>query len=33
MTGDSLLATHRAFYAHFMLYQNDAIPNRKSNLE
>ena len=29
--GESVIATQRAFYAHFMLHQNDAVPDRIFN--
>ena len=31
-TGESVIAMNRAFHAHFMLHQNDAILDRKSVL-
>ena len=31
-TGESVIATQRDFHAHFMLFQNDAVLNRKSIL-
>ena len=31
-TGESLIATQWAFHVHFMLYQNDAVLDRKSIL-
>ena len=31
-TGESVIATHTAFYDHFMLCRNDGIPDRKSIL-
>ncbi len=31
-TGESVIATQRAFCAHFILYQNDSVPDRTSVL-
>ena len=28
-TGELVIATEQAFHAHFILYQNDATPNKK----